>query len=498
MLGPARHHGVALPRATLAGLACVAVAVAVAHGPALSAGFVAFDDDLYVYANPQVQQGLTQESIGWAFRLEPRSTYYHPLTWLSLMLDATVFGPGPFGFHLMNVLLHATSAALLLLLLSRATGLAGPSTGAALLFAVHPLTVESVAWVTERKATLSTALLLGAMVAYVRFSEGPSRRRLAPVLALVVAAVLAKPAAVVAPALMLVLDFWPLGRLHGVQGCVVGGREVRRAILEKLPIVGVALAALVPSLVSQGLLVATGPKGDWPMGIRVQNAFASIPSYLGAFVWPEGLSVYRLFPERIAIASVLHAALLVLAISALVAWAARRWPFLPAGWAWFLVALGPYLGIVRNGLWPRWADRFAYVALIGLAIAASFGLHAIIRDARNGRRLAAALAIAAVLPLALAARAQGAHWQDSLALFSRGAAQEPGSYVMNFGLARELVKLGRLPESLPALEASLRIYPTSAAAHVLYAGVLARLGRPVEAAIHYQEALRLDPGLAGR
>ncbi len=470
------------------------LAVSIAHGPALTADFVSFDDDKYVYANTEVLKGLTGESIAWAFRLDHPRSYYHPLTWLSLMLDATLFGTRPWGYHLVNVLLHATSAIMLLLVLVRTTGLVVPSVGSALVFAVHPLTVEVVAWVTERKAALSTALVLGAILAYTRYVEGPRRRRLALVAGLVAGAILAKPSAVVVPALLLIVDFWPLRRLGGLGGRLIGWAELRRAMAEKVPLAVVAVAAFIPSLLSLQFLINEGPPFEWPMALRIANAVVSIQAYLGALVWPAGLSVYRLFPERIAVASIVSAGVVVAAVSVLAIATARRWPFLTAGWAWFLVALVPYLGIVRSGLWPAWADRFAYLPIIGLAVAALFGLHAALRRARHGHRFAIALTAAAALPLALAARAQGAHWQSSIALFGRGAAMEPGSYVMNMGLALAFVREGRTPESLPAFEAALRIYPTSPAAHASYAAALARLGRPAESEAHFLEALRLDPG----
>ncbi len=476
--------------ASLAGL--VLLSVAIAHGRALTADFVSFDDDRYVYENPEVLKGLTADSIVWAFRIDHPRSYYHPLTWLSLMLDATVFGTRPWGYHLVNVLLHATSAILLLLFLLRATGLAVPSVASALLFAVHPLTVEAVAWVTERKATLSTALLLGAVLVYAKHVDVPRRRGLAVIAGLVVAAVLAKPAAVVAPALLLVLDFWPLHRLKGPGGELVGRAELRRAIQEKVPVAVAAIAAFVPSVLSMRHLVIEGPRVDWPMALRIANAVVSIQRYLGAAVWPAGLSVYRVFPEHLATAAIASASVVALAVSALAVAGARRWPFVAAGWAWFLVALTPYSGIVRNGLWPAWADRFAYLPMVGLAAAAAFAASAALRRVPHGPRLAIALAAAAVVPLALAARAQGAHWQSSLALFARGAAMEPGSYVMNMGLAIALVNEGRHEEAVPAFEAALRVYPTSPDAHAGYAVTLATLGRSPEAEGHFLEALRLD------
>ncbi|HEX9307143.1 MAG TPA: tetratricopeptide repeat protein [Anaeromyxobacter sp.] len=471
--------------------AVVVVAIAAAHGRAVTADFVAFDDDQYVFQNEHVQRGLAPASFAWAFELDHPRSYFHPLTWLSLMLDRTLLGPGAWGFHLVNVVLHAAVAVLLLLVLARTTGQLWASLGAALLFGVHPLTVEAVAWVSERKTVLSAALGMAAILVYVRHAERPSPRRMATVAALALASLLAKPGLVVLPILLLLLDVWPLRRI----GVPPGPRSepgLARLVVEKWPVALAAAAAVVVSLVSTRGIPTTGAADS--MWLRVANAVVSVPRYLGKAAWPADLSVFHLFPEHVPLAEVVASAVAIGALTAIAVVAARRWTFGLVGWAWFLMALGPALGLKQAGLWPAWADRFTYVPLMGLAMTASFAAAALARHGALARRVAVGAVAGIVLAFAGASYAQGAHWKDSIALFSRGAAVEPGSYVMNYGLARALLTAGRVQDAIPPLEAALRIYPTSVSARLTYAKVLARVGRPVEAAAEYDAVRREASG----
>ncbi len=459
------------------------------HGRAVGAGYVALDDFQYVRDNPQVLRGVTVESLAWAFRPgeTARISYFQPLTWASLMLDTTVLGNAPWGHHLVNVLLHATSVALLLLFLLRTTRSLGPSLVASLLFAVHPLTVEAVAWITERKAVLSTALGMAAVLAYAHHAERPSRARLASVMSLVCAAVLSKAPMVVLPALLLVLDWWPLGRVLGAAG---GGRAaLRRLVAEKVVLAVPALAAFAPALLSVPNPTAV------PLALRVENAVVSIPRYMALTAWPVGLSAFHPFPERISVTMLAAAALACLLLTGLVVAGGRRWPFVAAGWAWFLVAIAPYLGLEQNGLWPAWADRFMYLPLVGIATMAAFGGWAALRAFPHARAAGAAVAAAAVVPLALSAYSQGAYWENSIALFGRAVAVEPNSPDMSFALGTALAAEGRTHEALVPLEWAVRLQPRFADARAKYGLALVYERRFEEARAELDEALRLAPGI---
>jgi len=472
-----------------------ALAVSAAHGRTLSLGFVRFDDKVYVTENAQVLSGLTRESITWAFQLDGRTTYFHPLTWLSLMLDRELFGPGPLGFHAVNLVLHVAVAVLLLVFLAGATGRPWPSLAAVLLFAVHPLTVEGVAWIAERKLMLSSALGMGALVAYLAHARAPSWRRLAGAAALHAASLLAKPGLVILPALLLVLDFWPLRRLRvpGHQGREgEGTRPLGSLLFEKLPFAALSAASLAVSVVS--VRSSTEPEATAaPFGVRVANAIVSVPRYLASALWPEGLSVFHLFPKAVPAAQVAGAALAVVAVTALAASAAAPRPWLLAGWLWFLVALSPYLGLEQAGMWPAWADRFAYLGLMGLALAASFEAAEFAGRGRWPRRAAALAGGAAIASLGFATWIQTGHWRDPEALYRRAVDVEPDLAVMRYELGTILAVSGRLDEAIAQLEAAVRIERVYPQAYAQLANAYRVVGRIAEAEAHYRAALDQAP-----
>jgi tetratricopeptide (TPR) repeat protein len=494
------------------------VAVGVAHGGAVAGEFVGFDDDDYVSENATVLAGLTLDGARWAFQLGSRLTYFHPLTWLSLMTDAQLFGRAAWGFHLTNVLLHALTATLLWLVLRRATGRGGPSLAAALLWAVHPLTVEAVSWVTERKTVLSAALGLGAVLAYVHHAARPSWRRLALVTLLLATGLLAKPSLVALPALLLVLDAWPLRRLAGAPpgrapgkdqpvgsdgaGGAPGGaatgpgrfppRPPRALLLEKSPLVAVALVALCLAVLSaRHLAPPEGPPR--PAELRLAHAVASVPTYLSAAVWPAGLAAYHPYPPAVP-GSRLALGLAAVALASLAAWRLRSaWPALATGWAWFLVMLSPSLGLMQAGLWPGWAERFAYLPLMGLATLVAFAGADLIRHLRLPRPVGPLVAGALGCALAVTTRVQVATWHDTLTLLSHATRVEPGSAVMHFNLGSTLIWAGRHAEARAELEEALRLEPAYADAHSQLGVILVGQGRFPEAAQHYQAALAARP-----
>jgi hypothetical protein len=462
----------------------IALAVAVAHGGVLGAGFVAFDDDHYVYRNSMVAQGLSGESVAWAFSLHRERTYFHPLTWLSLALDGELFGLDPRGFHLVNLLLHALSAVLLFRFLARATGRTAGPLLAALLFAAHPVTVEAVAWVSERKAALSTALAMASIVAWGAYARRPSAARYALVAAAFLLAMLAKPGVVALPLVLLALDAWPLRRAPWpwTPGAAPAWR---RLAVEKVPLLAAGLAIVALAIAS----FETSGAGTPSTSLRVENALASLGTYLRVALWPSGLAVHHPFPAAApAGAAALGAALLCAGTLAAVRLAGRA-PFVLAGWCWFVLALGPYLGLVQNGLWPGWAERFAYFALPGLAVAVGFG----VTEWAGSRARAGALALALLVPLAVRTRAQVGVWRDSVTLFSRAVEVEPDSCVARYDLGRSLLVAGRHADAARELRATIDRCPPAAAPHAALGMALYAQERLEEAEAELREALRLAP-----
>lgn len=473
-------------------LALVAASL-VAFQPIVANDFITFDDDIYVTRNPFVQAGLTRDGARWAFTPDGSGVHYwHPLTWLSLMADVEAFGASPQAIHSVNLALHAIAGLLLYLLLLRATRRPWPSVAAALLFLVHPLQVESVAWAVERKTVLSTVLGLAALHAYLWYAARPRAARMALVLGIFTASLLAKPSLVTLPFLMLLLDAWPLGRLPGLAGAAGEPPPQRgawaRLVVEKLPLFGVALAV--------GLLVGrTAGLGHdtTPLGLRASTALANVGVYLGRVAWPANLGVFYPQPPAIRLASVaLGGALLVLVTGILAArW--RRSPGPLLGWLWFLGTLMPASGLVRGGLWPASADRFVYFPLAGLAVAIAWGVADLVQARRAWSSAAVvALAVAATL-LAARTRVQVGYWRDSETLFARTEAVTGENEVALIQMGRALEGRGRVEDATALYERVLRKNPSNAYALVNLGAVLTGRGDLEAADRLFARAVQAEP-----
>jgi hypothetical protein len=418
----------------------LAAATAALLWPAGGFAFLNYDDNQYLTLNPRVTPGLTLDGAAWAFTSVGYAFNWHPLTWLSHMADVSLFGLDPRGHHLVNVLLHAANAALLFALLRALTGALWAPALVAALFAAHPLHVESVAWVSERKDLLSTLLGLATLAAYLRHLRRPGRWSLLPALAAFVLGLLAKPMLVGLPLLMLVLDFWPLGRLRGPRA---------RRLLEKLPFLALAAAAAGVTYVAQ--LRGGALKGLQEVGlpVRAANALVAYVWYAAKALWPAGLTIFYPYPDPAgegfwwrALAAALGLGLVTAAALRL----ARRAPYVLAGWLWYVATLLPVVGLVQAGL-QAVADRYTYLPLAGLFLAAAWGGAA----AAPRRRRAAALApVACALALAAfagAARAQLGVWRDSVALFEHALAVTQDNFVAELNLSAALREQGRVAEA---------------------------------------------------
>lgn len=496
---PSPSEAASAPRSRVGAFVLVLALVAVAHGGTLWNDFVAFDDDLYVFDNELVQGGLSPGSVRAAFALDAPQTYFHPLTWLSLAMVRQLFGPGPLGFHLANLVLHAMTALAMMLFLSRSTGRPLASTLASCLFAVHPLTVEAVAWAAEHKTVLSTALGMLAILAYEVHARRPVWWRLVPVGILLALSLLAKPGLVVLPGLLLVLDVWPLRRIAALGGAIATGGSARAVaypklgwgalLLEKLPLMAVSLGGAVLALTSVSRIAALRPA----MGVRIANALAALPSYFSAIFWPLELGPYHLYRVVVRVGPTAAGALMLVTLLLLAAVAARRGSAIFLGIAWFLIALLPYTGLAQNGMWPAWADRFAYVPLMGVAIAVTFGADELAKRSRHLARAWVGLAAATVVALAIATRSQVAVWRDSVTLFQRAVEVEPAATLMRVNLGAALVTAGRHSEAVEAMKQAMIVSPLNARGHAILGLARSALGQDRKAEASFQVALRLDP-----
>lgn len=519
-------------RAALAVAGALVLLTAAVYAPAVGNGFVDYDDPLYVTANRHVRHGLTWEGFVWAWGAEVAGNW-HPLTLLSHMADVELWGLEPARHHLTSLLLHAASAVALFALLRRLTGAAGRSAAVAALFAVHPLRVESVAWVAERKDVLSGLFFLLALLAWVRWTRRPSRGRYLVALAAFAAGLLAKPMLVTLPFVLLLLDVWPLGRLPLGTGepWRERWRALRPLLAEKLPFVALALAASAVTLYTQQVAMAS--LDAVPLGRRIGNALVSYAVYLGRTFWPRDLAVLYPLPAEVPLAQAVAAAALLAAITALALARLRRWPWLAVGWLWFLGMLVPVIGLLQVGR-QAMADRYTYLPSIGLAIALVWavgeGARALVPAAGARRAALATVTVVAIVALGAAARAQVGTWRDTYTLFHHALEVTEGNFVAERKVGVELARRGdrasaerhlraavrlrpgapdgqlslgiallgwgRPREALPHLQQAVLLRPSGSRARLPLARALAVLGRRQEARAHLRRALAIDPSLA--
>lgn len=457
--------------------------VATVYAPVGDHAYLNLDDDVYVTRNAQVRGGLGWESAAWAFT-SVHEAYWIPLTWLSLMADCSAFGVRA-GPHLLeNVALHAAAALLLYAFLVSATGAAGASAWVAALFALHPLRVESVAWVAQRKDVLSALFWMLAMLAYLRYARRPSLGRYGLVALAFALGLLAKPMTVTLPVVLLSLDVWPLARRE---------RGFAWLVVEKLPLFALAAAASAVTLFTQHGAGAVPTLASIDAGERIANVLTNYALYVGKIVWPAGLAVfYPLTPADPAFAAA--AGVLLAVVSAVAIALARREPYVLAGWLWFLVTLLPVVGLVQVG-GQQIADRYTYLPSIGLFVIAAWGAPRLLSSwsARSARVTLAAAGLATVVAAAILTWRQVPHWRDSVTLFTRAVAVTQGNFLAHNNLGEALASTGRAEEAAFHYMEAARIHPGYAPARNNVGLVLARQGRYADAEREFRAALARDP-----
>lgn len=518
-------------RRTVLVCALLALAALAIYAPVYYYDFLNYDDGDYVVENPQVTAGLTKKGLIWAFvNLHGKHTYWHPLTWFSHMLDCQLFGLHPGPHHLVNVLFHSANSVLLFLVLKRMTGAFGRSAMVAALFALHPLQVDTVAWVAERKNLLSSLFWLLTMWAYVRYAAVPKLSRYVPIVVWFALGLMCKPALVTLPFVLLLLDYWPLRRLQlsTLNPRPFGNPQrvaLRRLVLEKVPLLTLAAAVSFITVAAHRGLESLNRLG-LPLDWRIANAVVSYVRYLGKAFWPAHLAVLYPHPGAWPEEMVAGGGMVLLALTGLVIWRARVAPYLVTGWLWFLGVLVPMIGIIQAGD-QAMADRFAYVPLIGLFIMVAWGAADLARRrawGAAGLKWASALVLGACV---LLTSRQLTHWQNGVTLFEHALAVTPdnatahlvlgaglhtqGQYERalaeyraaaaldpsgpkvhyNMGLVLQVQK--KWQEAADQYEMEIRRNPECYYAHFYLAEVLQHLGRTKEAVLHSREALRIDP-----
>ena len=497
----------AVRRGQLAGIALViALATLAVYAPVVGFPFLSWDDGVYVAENPNLREPFGLASVMRAFA-EPYESNWIPLTWISLHIDAAIFGLNPAVYHVENVLLHLATSLLLLFAFARVTGSLGASAFVAAVFALHPVHVESVAWVSQRKDALLGLFFAFSVLAYFRYARSPSSGRMALVGLATAAALMSKPSAVVIPFVLLALDYWPLKRL-GVNAFDAGdgagsvGRidfdRFRGAVVEKIPLLVLALIAAIATVLAQrnaGSLELLQLPFHW----RAMNASWNYMAYLGMALWPSGLAYYYTWPIEASL--VWKSAASVLALAGL--WVAcmrlarlSRAPL--AGLVIYVVALLPVVGFVQVGMQGR-ADRYMYLPLLGVALAVAFGARgwALARPRpERALRVLGAVGLAAVLAMAVASRAQVMHWKSSFALYQRALDATEGNFFAHVSMGSELERAARPAEAMVHYERALELRPRFYSPHLSLARLHSRSGHYDAAEAVLERAVALRPHLA--
>jgi tetratricopeptide (TPR) repeat protein len=497
------HEGVNTRRVILICL-FLTVAVGTTFWQVQGNGFINFDDGPYVTANPHVQDGLSWDGLVWAFTTT-HFNFWHPLTWLSHMLDCQLYGLNAGGHHFSSLLLHIANTLLLYVVLQGMSGRFWQSAFVAALFGVHPLRVESVAWVAERKDVLSTLFWMLTMGLYLRYAKRPAPHRYLLVVLSFVLGLMAKPMLVTLPFVLLLLDYWPLGRFQsgtatnrtqGFTNPLLIPSTVARLIFEKLPLFIIAAISSAVTYLTQYHGEAVKPLTVYPADVRIANALVSYVKYMGKMIWPQNLGIFYPHPgSTLPLWQVNLSGLLLVAVSILVIRQARSHPYLPVGWLWYIGTLIPVIGLVQAGD-QAMADRFTYAPLIGLFIIVAWGLADVFeRLPRRGIVLGTASAgILAVLMLGSWIQTQ--RWRDSITLFEHTLGVTGPNALAHTNLGIALADDGRLPEAIFHYSEALEIKPQYVGARLNLGSTFSRQGRLNDAIAQYREVVRIKPDYA--
>jgi Flp pilus assembly protein TadD len=450
----------------------LALATIALYNSVTRAPFLNFDDQVYVTDNPQVRAGLTWNTVVWAFRT-PKAFDWHPITWLSYALDWQIFGLDPAGYHTINILLHAANAVLLFLLLEGATGLAWRSLAVSALFALHPINVESVAWISERKTVLSMLFFLLALAAYGWYTRRPRIGRYLVVTVAYVLGLMSKAQVITFPFALLLLDYWPLGRLapHPARPHEVGGEPAVAAagpsfwklIGEKVPWFALSAVSAVITLKTGGaafnyMVLTDLTRSKLSLWLRLGNAALSYVKYLGKAFWPVNLAiVYPHLGPGISIPGAVLSAFAIIAVSILALIFRRRRPFL-VGWFWFLGTLVPMIGLVDIGVHAM-ADRYAYIPLLGIFVIVCWGTADLIKRWHVPTAVTAAGTVAILLALGIALHRQASFWSDNVTLWTHTLEITEANFTAEDNLAGALITQGRVEEALPHLLRARELRP---------------------------------------
>jgi hypothetical protein len=517
-------------------LICLALAVltVTAFWQLKDCGFISYDDEQYVTKNAYVQSGLNGNSVKQAFssELAKHSGHWHPITWLSLMLDHSIFGLNPHGYHLVNLLFHVMNTILLFLILRRMTKTLWPSAFVACLFAIHPLHVESVAWIVERKDVLSTFFWMLTMGAYSYYVEHPGFRRYCFVLLFFALGLMSKSMLVTLPFVLLLLDYWPLRRFSEIipdqkiqaeefnfvpsdkqkkkskkKDAVKEILEVKKPadpeykwsliyplLLEKIPLFALAIISSIVTYLAAHSAGAIHSE-EMSLGVRIGNAFISYIAYMGKMIWPSNLAVFYPHPGGLIPWQVLGSVFLLIVITLVVIWKAKKSPYLVTGWLWYLGTLVPVIGIVQAGS-QAMADRYTYIPLIGLFIIVAWGVPDLLKKWNHRKEILLALSALSILCLSIITWTQVGYWQNSIALFDHTLKVTDHNWLIsnNRGIANNI--LGHYSQAIKDFDRAIEIKPDYAEAYYNRGLSYKGLGNYSQTIEDYSRAIQINARLA--
>ena len=471
---------------------CICIALAVltwgVFGQTLRYDFVNYDDPRYVYQNTRITSGINLANVAWAFT-HIHSENWHPLTTITHMFDCQLYGLKAGWHHFTNVLLHAVAVVLLFIALQHMTGALWRSAFVSAVFAVHPLHVESVAWIAERKDVLSAVFFMLTLIAYLHYTRAPSIGRYLTVALVVALGLMSKPMLVTLPFVLLLLDYWPLARIEGQRSNT--GRQVLQLVLEKIPLLALcAVSSIVTFLAQRG---AIGGTEQLPLSARINNTLVTYIVYIGQMFWPVRLAVFYLHPEnRLPVFEITFAVIVLIGITAVAVILRRKAPYFITGWLWYLGMLVPVIGLVQVG-WQGHADRYTYLPQIGLYIAVSWAVTDLTRSWRFQQVALGAAAVVVVGALTWRAWLQTSYWRDSETLFTHALAVTGDNDVALNNLGIIFLEKGQLDDAISKLQAAIDLRPENGPAHDNLAKALLKKGQVAEAMVHYRKFLEIEP-----
>ncbi len=470
----------------------IVIITSLVYFQAIHFDFVNYDDDGYVYQNPLVKSGISIKGIFEAFS-EMYKANWIPLTLISYMMDTEIFGVSPIGYHFTNIFFHILNSVLLFIFLKISTGNVRSGFVVAILFAIHPLHVESVAWISERKDVLSTFFGLCALIMYIRYATQRDWKKYLAVFMLFLCSLMSKPMLVTIPMIFLLLDFWPIQRIPSNQNSK-NIRTLWMLVLEKLPFFILSLIFSVIAILSQKSGGTVGTTTGFPFSARLMNAMVSYAEYIFKAFWPTNLAVIYPYRHEIDILQLIVSILVLLAITCAVIYCNKKNPALFVGWSWFLITLLPVIGFIQVGT-QAMADRYTYVPLIGLFISAVWSINHLIIKFRFNQWIVAMATATIILTFSMMTFNQITTWKNSATLFEHALSVTHDNWVAHLNYGEALLERGQVEEAIRQYQKALVIKPDFELAYLNIGVAFAKKGQTDHAIANYQKALSIEQNL---